>query len=68
MNRKDNRAPTELRPLSFDLHFIPYAEGSCLVNLGMTRVLCNVSIEDGVPSWMKSQGVTGGWLTAEYAM
>ena len=44
----------------------PYAEGSCLVAFGSTRVLCTVSVEDGVPGWKKGKGE--GWLTAEYSM
>lgn len=44
----------------------PYAEGSCLVSFGRTRVLCTASVEDGVPGWRKGSGE--GWLTAEYAM
>jgi len=44
----------------------PYAEGSCLISFGMTKVLCAVSIEDSVPSWRRGRGE--GWLTAEYAM
>ena len=44
----------------------PYAEGSCLVSFGSTRVLCTVSVEDGVPGWRRGRGE--GWITAEYAM
>ena len=44
----------------------PYAEGSCLVSFGSTRVLCTASVEDGVPGWKRGKGE--GWLTAEYAM
>ncbi|MEO8945161.1 MAG: ribonuclease PH, partial [Gemmatimonadaceae bacterium] len=44
----------------------PYAEGSCLISFGMTKVLCSASIEAGVPSWRRGRGE--GWLTAEYAM
>ena len=44
----------------------PYAEGSCLISFGMTKVLCAASIEDSVPSWRRGRGE--GWLTAEYAM
>jgi len=44
----------------------PYAEGSCLVSFGTTRVLCTASVEDGVPNWRRGRGE--GWLTAEYAM
>ena len=44
----------------------PYAEGSCLVSFGATRVLCTASVEEGVPGWRRGKG--DGWLTAEYAM
>jgi ribonuclease PH len=50
----------------FVLDFIAYPEGSVLVEMGDTRVLCNVSVEDKVPAWMRGRGT--GWLTAEYAM
>lgn len=46
----------------------PHAQGSVLVAFGSTRVICAATIEEGVPRWMKDQGVTGGWLTAEYSM
>jgi ribonuclease PH len=55
-----------LRPISIERGISPYAEGSCLVSFGMTRVLCAASIEEGVPSWRRGRGE--GWLTAEYAM
>lgn len=45
---------------------MPYAEGSCLVSFGATRVLCAASVEDGVPGWRRGSGL--GWVTAEYAM
>jgi ribonuclease PH len=57
-----------LRPLRFQNHIAPYAVGSTLIEWGNTRVICGVTIEDMVPRWMKEQGVTGGWLTAEYSM
>ena len=60
------RAADELRPVSLTRAAAPYAEGSCLVAFGSTRVLCTVSVEDGVPSWRRGKGE--GWLTAEYAM
>ena len=66
MNRSDNRAHDELRPLKFSPGFTDYAEGSVLIDAGKTSVLCNVSIEEGVPRWREESG--GGWLTAEYAM
>jgi ribonuclease PH len=68
VNRLDGRAPAQLRPVSFELGIAPYASGSVLVAMGNTRVICGVMIDESVPRWMKEQGVTGGWLTAEYSM
>jgi ribonuclease PH len=68
MQRSDGRRPDEIRPLNFELNVAPRASGSVLVSMGDTRVICAVTIEEGVPRWMKEQGVTGGWLTAEYSM
>ena len=66
--RADGRAANQLRPLRFQNHIAPHAAGSTLVEWGNTRVICGVTIEETVPRWMKEQKVTGGWLTAEYAM
>lgn len=66
--RLDARAPDQLRPVKFEIDIAPHATGSVLVSMGNTRVICGVMIEETVPSWMKQQGVTGGWLTAEYSM
>jgi ribonuclease PH len=60
------RANTELRPITLERGVAPYAEGSCLVSFGATRVLCTASVEEGVPAWRRGRGE--GWLTAEYAM
>jgi ribonuclease PH len=60
------RAADALRPVTIDRGVADYAEGSCLVSFGNTRVLCTVSVEDGVPNWRRGRGE--GWLTAEYAM
>ena len=68
MQRNDGRAQDEIRPIGFELNIAPHASGSVLVSLGRTRVICAVTIEEAVPRWMKEQGVTGGWLTAEYSM
>ncbi len=54
--------------MDFELNIAPNANGSVLVSMGNTRVICGVTIEEGVPRWMKEQNVTGGWLTAEYSM
>ena len=66
MVRTDGRQPNELRPLSFELDVQTHADGSCIVSLGDTRVLCAVTVEEQVPRWMRSSG--RGWLTAEYNM
>ena len=66
--RADGRKPDDLRPISFEPDFAPHATGSVLVRYGSTQVICAATIEPGVPSWMKQQGVKGGWLTAEYSM
>jgi ribonuclease PH len=66
--RSQERASDALREISFQPGIAPQASGSVLVSFGRTQVLCAASIEEGVPRWMKEQGVTGGWLTAEYSM
>ena len=66
--RQDGRVNNQLRPIRLLPNYTPYAEGSVLIEQGSTRVLCNVTIEDGVPRWRQSQDQTGGWITAEYCM
>src|SRR6188474_491455 len=66
--RSDGRAIDQIRPVKFELDIAPHATGSVLVSMGNTRVICGVMIEETVPRWMKEQGVSGGWLTAEYSM
>ena len=66
--RADGRRVDQLRPIRFQNGIAPNASGSTLVEWGNTRVICAVMIEESVPRWMKEQGVTGGWLTAEYSM
>ena len=61
-----DRAAGALRPVTMERGVAPYAEGSCLVSFGSTRVLCTASVEDGVPGWRRGRGE--GWLTAEYSM
>ncbi len=68
MPRHDGRADDQLRPLTFTPGIAPHALGSVLIACGNTRVICAASVEEGVPRWMKEQGVTGGWITAEYSM
>ncbi len=60
------RGNSELRPLSMEIGVQLHADGSCLVKLGRTHVLCAASLEEKVPGWMKGRGT--GWLTAEYGM
>ncbi len=66
--RFDGRRADQLRPISFQPGIAPHASGSVLVRFGDTQVICAATIEPGVPSWMKQQGVKGGWLTAEYSL
>ena len=66
--RIDNRQPDELRPVSLTPDFVIYPEGSVLISMGKTKVMCNVTIEDDVPRWKKAQGKPGGWVTGEYAL
>lgn len=66
--RADGRQANQLRPIRFQNGIAPYASGSTLIEWGNTRVICGVTIEESVPRWMKEQNVTGGWITAEYAM
>lgn len=66
MTRPDGRTTDALRPLTLERGTNPYAEGSCLVRMGGTLVLCTASVEDRPPPWRKGSGL--GWVTAEYAM
>ena len=66
MKRADGRAWDELRPIKITPGAQSFAEGSALIELGLTRVLCTVSVEDRVPPFLKGGGT--GWITAEYAM
>jgi ribonuclease PH len=66
--RLDARSAHQLRPLTLAAHIAPYAGGSVLIGFGQTRVICAATIEPKVPSWMRQQGVSGGWVTAEYSM
>jgi ribonuclease PH len=67
-SRSDSRLPNQLRPLTLEAGIAPYASGSVLIGFGSTRVICAATVETKVPSWMKQQGVKGGWVTAEYSM
>jgi len=64
--RTDGRGPNELRPVKITPGFLPYAEGSVLIEMGNTRVICAASLEDRVPPFLRNSGQ--GWLTAEYSM
>jgi len=64
--RRDKRAPDQLREVRITPGFIPIADGSVLIEVGETRVICNATIEDSVPGFRKGSGC--GWVTAEYAM
>ena len=64
--RPDGREPRQLRALKVERGVSSYAEGSALVSMGRTRVLCTASVEERVPGWLRNQGK--GWVTAEYAM
>ncbi|WP_417348050.1 ribonuclease PH [Ferrimonas sp.] len=64
--RPDNRAPNQTRPITLTRNYTRYAEGSVLVEFGHTKVLCNATVEEGVPRFLKGKGQ--GWVTAEYSM
>lgn len=67
-SRPDGRRPDQLRNITIEPNIAPYASGSVLIGFGATRVICAATIEPKVPTWMKQQGIKGGWLTAEYSM
>ncbi len=64
--RPSGRAPDELRPIKITRHYTKHAEGSVLIEFGDTKVLCNATVEERVPGFLKGQGQ--GWVTAEYGM
>ncbi len=65
-SRSDGRRPGDLRPTLIEVDAVPYAEGSCLIATGNTRVLCAATVQEEVPDWRASSGK--GWVTAEYGM
>ncbi|MBS3821542.1 MAG: ribonuclease PH [Planctomycetes bacterium] len=65
-NRVDGRRANELRPVNIIPDFVGTADGSCLIEVGGTRVICTASITPGVPTWREASGL--GWVTAEYGM
>jgi len=64
--RSDNRAPNQMRPVSIIPNYINTAEGSVLIELGNTRVICTASVEETVPAFLRNTGK--GWISSEYAM
>ena len=64
--RTDGRAPDELRSCRITPDFMPYAEGSALIEMGLTRVICTASVEERLPPFLRNKGQ--GWVTAEYSM
>lgn len=64
--RPSGRTASQIRPVTITRNFTCHAEGSVLIEFGNTKVLCNASVEEGVPRFMKGQGK--GWVTAEYSM
>ncbi|MDQ6681981.1 MAG: ribonuclease PH [Chloroflexota bacterium] len=64
--RVDGRLPNQLRPVKIVADYLKFAEGSVLIRVGDTRVICAATIEDRVPGWMRGKG--SGWVTAEYSM
>ena len=65
---ESTRALDELRPVHFELDYVIYPEGSVLISVGNTKVLCNATIEENLPRWLKYSKQRHGWITAEYAM
>ena len=64
--RSYGRTDDQLRPITMVPGFMPYAEGSCLIEMGETKVICTATVDDSVPRWMQGRGK--GWVTAEYSM
>jgi ribonuclease PH len=64
--RPDGRSPQQMRPVSIQTDYLSTAEGSALISVGNTRVLCAATVEDGVPQFLRGSGK--GWVTAEYSM
>ena len=64
--RSDNRTPEQMRPVNIVPDYISTAEGSALIEIGNTRVICTASVDENVPAWMRNGGK--GWITSEYGM
>jgi len=65
-SRSYDRAPADIRPVAIEPEFVGTADGSALISVGGTRVICTASVSDQVPRWMQGRG--RGWVTAEYSM
>src|ERR1700750_1574986 len=65
-SRSYDRAPADIRPVTIDPGFVESADGSALISVGRTRVICTASVSEQVPRWMVGRGK--GWVTAEYAL
>lgn len=63
-----SRAPDQLRPVHFELDYVMHPEGSVLISVGNTRVLCNATVQETLPPWLKYSKKRHGWVTAEYAL
>ena len=68
MERIDGRPYNYLRKVKITPNYLAHPAGSVLIEMGGTKVVCSVTFEQGVPGWMRAQGVTGGWVTSEYGM
>jgi ribonuclease PH len=66
IERAGNRGLNQLRPTKITKDYLPHAEGSCLIEMGDTHVVCTATIANGTPRWLKGSGM--GWITAEYGM
>lgn len=66
IERAEDRSLNQLRPTRITKDYLPHAEGSCLIEMGNTHVICTASIANGTPRWLKGSGM--GWITAEYGM
>ncbi|MFQ6091997.1 MAG: ribonuclease PH [bacterium] len=65
-NRSDSREPDQIRPIAIHRNYLEHAEGSVLIEVGKTRVVCSATLEEGVPPFLR--GSNQGWITAEYGM
>ena len=68
MKRIDGRPYNYLRKVKITPNYLSHPAGSALIEMGGTKVICAVSVEPGVPGWMRAQGVSGGWVTSEYGL